>query len=239
MFPSHDQEGGTYVFDWSDSTAQGHPIRFSLTANGTHGGGSEYTTGVVKDDSAYKTTITVASGVATLYYYCQYHSGMGGQINTNTTFGSTNFDGNALSIVQTNATAGFSIFTWTGGSNVQTHTFGHGLGVKPAMVIHKRRGSTSDWSVWHQGIPTPNDNFITLNNQNATSASPSWEQPTTSVLQPYIGSTGDTWVSYVFAEIEGYSKFGSFKGNGSSDGTFVFTGFRPAWILIKSSSHGS
>ena len=87
------QEGGTYVFDWSDSSAQAHPIRFSLTSGGTHNSGSEYTTGVVKDDSAYKTTITVPSGVSTLYYYCQYHSGMGGQVNTNTEHGQTNFDG--------------------------------------------------------------------------------------------------------------------------------------------------
>ena len=91
------QEGGTYVFDWSDDgtngavSAQGHPIRFSTTSNGTWGGGSEYTTGVVKDNSAYKTTITVASGAPTLYYYCQNHSGMGGQANTNTTHGSSNF----------------------------------------------------------------------------------------------------------------------------------------------------
>tara|TARA_Y100000004_G_scaffold81783_1_gene91770 strand:- start:148 stop:858 length:711 start_codon:yes stop_codon:yes gene_type:complete len=161
---------------------------------------------------------------------------MGGSISTNSTFGSTNFDGNELSIVQTNATAGFSILTWTGGSNVQTHTFGHELGVKPAMVIHKRRGSTSDWSVWHQGISSPNDNFITLNNTNATSASPSWEQPTTTVLQPYIGSTGDTWVSYVFAEVEGYSKFGSYTGNTSADGVFIYTGFRPSFFLWKSAT---
>ena len=108
------QEGGTYTFDWSDSTAQGHPIRFSTTSDGTHGGGSEYTTGVVKDDSAYKTTITVASSAPTLYYYCANHSGMGGQINTNTAHGSTNFDGSILSVSNANTTAGFSIVTYTG-----------------------------------------------------------------------------------------------------------------------------
>jgi len=73
-------EGQTYVFNWSAAT--GHPLRFSTTSDGTHGGGSEYTTGVVKDDSAYTTTITVAASAPTLYYYCQYHSGMGGQLNT-------------------------------------------------------------------------------------------------------------------------------------------------------------
>jgi len=73
-------EGQTYVFNWSAATS--HPLRFSTTSDGTHGGGSEYTTGVVKDDSAYTTTITVAASAPTLYYYCQNHPNMGGQLNT-------------------------------------------------------------------------------------------------------------------------------------------------------------
>ena len=73
-------EGQTYVFNWSAATS--HPLRFSTTSDGTHGGGSEYTTGVVKDDSAYTTQITVAASAPTLYYYCQNHPNMGGQINT-------------------------------------------------------------------------------------------------------------------------------------------------------------
>jgi len=75
-------EGNTYVFDWSAATS--HPVRFSTTSGGTHSGGSEYTIGVTKDDSSYKTTIVVAVGAPTLYYYCQYHGGMGGQANTPT-----------------------------------------------------------------------------------------------------------------------------------------------------------
>tara|TARA_B100000424_G_C22936558_1_gene498333 strand:- start:2 stop:892 length:891 start_codon:yes stop_codon:yes gene_type:complete len=79
-------EGGTYRFDQSDSSNSTHPLRFSTTANGTHGGGSEYTTGVTTNgtpgSSGAYTQITVASGAPTLYYYCTNHSGMGGQANT-------------------------------------------------------------------------------------------------------------------------------------------------------------
>ena len=73
-------EGNTYIFNWSAATT--HPVRFSTTSDGTHGGGTEYTIGVVEDDPGYKTTITVAVGAPTLYYYCQNHPNMGGQINT-------------------------------------------------------------------------------------------------------------------------------------------------------------
>ena len=79
-------ENGTYKFDQSDNTNNGHPLKLSTTSNGTHGGGSEYTTGVTYNGTpgqagAY-TQIVVANNAPTLYYYCQYHSGMGGQANT-------------------------------------------------------------------------------------------------------------------------------------------------------------
>ncbi len=232
------QEGGTYVFDWSDSTAQGHPIRFSTTSDGTHGGGSEYTTGVVKDDSAYKTTITVAGSAPTLYYYCQNHSGMGGQVNTNTTHGSTNFDGSLLSVSQTNETAGFSIVLWNGEGDSEA-TVGHGLGAVPKVIIPKNRDATGNWHMYHAGIDAsaPEDYGILLNANNARSDDAGFHNDTAPTSSVFTVGTynnfNNNYVAYCFAEIKGYSKFGSFDGTSSADGSFVNLGFRPKMIIWK------
>ena len=119
------QSGGTYTFDQSDSTVASHPMKFSTTSDGTHGGGSSYNTGVTyKLDGSTVTESAYVSGFAsattrqiilnvqnttTLYYYCHNHSGMGGQADQNATFGQTNFDGTILSRSSENTTSGFSI----------------------------------------------------------------------------------------------------------------------------------
>ena len=127
-------EGGTYIFNYPSA----HPLKFSTTADGTHGGGSEYTTGVTHNTST-QVTIVVAASAPTLYYYCGSHSGMGGQVNTNSTLGSSNFDGTIQVKLKVNATAGFSIGTYSGNGSAGA-TIGHGLGVKPdAIIIKKKR----------------------------------------------------------------------------------------------------
>ena len=231
------QEGGTYVFDWSDSTAQGHPIRFSTTSDGTHGGGSEYTTGVVKDDSAYKTTITVASSAPTLYYYCSNHSGMGGQVNTNTEHGQTNFDGSNLSVVQTNSTAGFSIVKRVGTGSAGA-TYGHGLGSEPDVIINKGR-NTNEWYSYFKSI-SAGTHWISLESTGAkVDDANMWNDTNATSTIFTVGNSGGSngssvnYIAYCFNEVKGYSKFGKFRGNANADGAFIYTGFKPAWLMIK------
>jgi hypothetical protein len=151
---------------------------------------------------------------------------------------SSNSDGSITSTVQANTTAGFSIVTYTGtGSNA---TVGHGLGATPKAYIVKNRTDAADWFVYHGSLGTPVNEYVQLNSTNAVgSNSGTWNSnPTSSVFG--LGSTfgalngsSKNYVAYVFAEKQGYSKIGSYTGNGNDDGPFVYTGFKPAWLLIK------
>ena len=234
-------EGGTYIFNYPS----GHPFRFSTTADGTHGGGSEYTTGVTHNSST-QVTIVVAASAPTLYYYCSSHSGMGGQVNTNSTLGSSNFDGAIQSVVKTNTTSGFSITTYTGtGSST---TVGHGLGVKPDCIIIKRKDSADNWMFYHKGVNTgvdPEDYYLELNSNGTQIDSTVMLNDTaptsTSVTigsDNSVNGSSATYIMYCFSEIASYSKVGSYQANGSSDGPFIQTNFRPSWILIKNISLG-
>ena len=154
----------------------------------------------------------------------------------------TNTSGTISSQVSANPTAGFSIVTYTGtGANA---TVGHGLGVAPSMVIVKSISTVTSWSVYHQSIGAGNE--LILNSTAASAAAVnSWNStaPTSSVFS--VGTAGSTntsprtYVAYCFAAVAGYSAFGSYTGNGSADGPFVYLGFRPRFILIKASSNST
>jgi hypothetical protein len=132
------------------------------------------------------------------------------------------------------------VVTYTGtGANA---TVGHGIGIAPSMIIIKNRSTSSyDWMVYHTSIG--NTQYLRLNQTDAAATSSSAfnnTSPTSTVFSLGNGSLGNqstyTYVAYCFAEVAGYSKFGSYTGNGSTDGVFVYFGFRPAYVMIKASN---
>jgi hypothetical protein len=150
----------------------------------------------------------------------------------------SNTAGSITSTVSANTTSGFSIVSWTGtGANA---TVGHGLGVAPKMIIIKDRSNTRNWQVYHAGYG--NTGSGQLNLTNAFSADGMFQNttPTSSVFSVgtsvNVNASGANIIAYCFAEVKGYSKFEKYTGNGSTDGTFIYTGFKPAFVLSKSSS---
>jgi hypothetical protein len=155
----------------------------------------------------------------------------------------TNTQGSITSQVRANASAGFSVVTYTG-NDTSGASFGHGLGVAPHMVIVKTRGVVAGWMVWHRSASASNDHFLILNQTSAVSTNSAYFQGVSSTTVTVGGSdntnssTSPGLVAYCFASVAGYSAFGSYTGNGSADGPFVYTGFRPRYVLLKCSSAG-
>jgi len=155
----------------------------------------------------------------------------------------SNTDGTITSTVQANQDAGFSIITYTGNGTQSGQTVGHGLGAVPKMIISKDRNNTSNvtsWRVYHEGIG--NTKYLELQSAAAQSTYNDWDNttPTSSVYS--VGGAGGytatntnlaSYLAYVFADVQGYSKFGKYVGNGSADGPFVYTGFKPAFLIMK------
>jgi hypothetical protein len=151
--------------------------------------------------------------------------------------GVANTAGTISSTVSANTTSGFSIVTYTG-NGTSGATVGHGLGSVPKMIIVKNRNSTNQWLVYH--VSNGATKYMILETSGAVgTASTLWNDttPTTSLFT--VGSSSSvngsalTYVAYCFAEIKGFSKFGTYTGNGSANGTFVYTGFKPAFVMIK------
>ena len=154
--------------------------------------------------------------------------------------GSANTDGSINSTVSVNTTAGFSIVQYTGtGSNA---TVGHGLGVAPACVIIKCMNDTQNWRVYHRGMDAtaPEDFALILNNtttRDNDNTAFNDTAPTSTTFSigtsATINQNGNIMIAYCFAEKKGFSKFGSYTGNGSTNGPFIYTGFRPAFVIQR------
>ena len=172
--------------------------------------------------------------------------GTRGEVNTNnSTFaswnwkangaGSSNTDGTITSTVSANTTAGFSIVSYTGTGAAAT--VGHGLGATPKMIIVKNRDSAENWGVWHTTIGA--NEYLGLNQTGAKATNTAiWNNtlPTSSVFS--VGNNARTgtsadFIAYCFAEKKGYSKMGTYTGNGNANGPFCYTGFKPAFVIGK------
>jgi hypothetical protein len=151
---------------------------------------------------------------------------------------SSNTDGSITSSVSANTKAGFSIVGFTSASS-GNFTVGHGLGVTPEVIIQKERGSTGSWHVWHESVTTNTSQYLKLETTGGVaSVSNVWgaSVPNSTTFGLGVGVSVDannTQIAYCFHSVRGYSKFGSYTGTGSTDGVFVFTGFRPALLIVK------
>jgi hypothetical protein len=220
----HDSVRGAYKYLRSNGTnaeadTSGDPATYTLTAFNSDGFsvGPDGGAGVINNNAAGATT------------YVAWTWDAGSSTVTNT-------QGSITSQVRANASAGFSVVTFTGTGVAAT--VGHGLNVQPYLIIAKNRNTTNDWPVWHNSLSAAN-NYLLLNGTSgqATSSQIYNGAPTSSVVNVGDGSiingSGNSTVMYCFAPVAGYSSFGSYTGNGSTDGPFVYTGFRPRYLLLK------
>ena len=162
--------------------------------------------------------------------------------------GVTNTDGSITSTVSANTTSGFSVVSYTGTG--ATATVGHGLGQKPDWIVIKRRDSASNWLTAHVGAGVTGDTisgydesfmlYLDATNAKINNTTEAFALGDSSVFAistaAIINASGGNYIAYCFSGVEGFSKFGSYVGNGSADGPFVYCGFRPAWVLVKSAS---
>ena len=227
-----------WIWDKRRSDTSVHALFDSVRGFGASGkvlysntNGAEADNGLI--DSVSSTGFTIkasADNTGTLVDWCWKANGSG----------SSNTDGSETTSVSANTTAGFSIVSYTGtGAN---DTFGHGLGVKPSMIITKSRDTDGlDWRTYHASLGATK--YVILNLTTAETTESNFmnnTEPTTSVFTLGTGTTpnksGDNYIAYCFAEKQGYSKFGSYTGNGNVDGTFIYLGFKPVFCMFRNTT---
>jgi hypothetical protein len=210
-----DSVRGTTAYLSSNTTTTETTLAQSLTAFGA-------------DGFSLGTDTTLVNANANSYVAWQWKAGGAAVSNT---------QGTITSQVSANTTAGFSVVTYTGtGANA---TVGHGLGVAPKMVICRPRNAVGSWPIYHAALSSASQAVFLNLTDNAAGYPSAWNStaPTSSVFSigtlAAVNTNTQTQVAYCFAEIAGFSKFGSYTGNGSADGPFVFCGFRPRFVMIK------
>ena len=246
--------GGLAVSQIENSTFQPDFVWIKGRSGATEHVLTDATRGVTKELSSNDTGAeeTVAEGLTT-FGSAGFTVGSDGSYNTNTATyaawqwkagtgaGSSNTDGSInTTTTSVNTAAGISISTYSGDGNTGA-TVGHGLGVKPAVVIIKPSNAADNWIV-----SDPSGDFankLKLNDLEAASSAANFVNAASSTTFTFgsdinVNGSGRTFVAYCFAEIDGFSKFGVYTGNGSADGAFVWCGFKPAWILIKCTNNG-
>ena len=232
-----------FVWLKNRSAGWGHLLQNSVSgatnemqSNGTGAEVNQFEYGYVA--SFNSNGFTVTNGVTDDYFtnnsgeaYVAWQWKAGGTAVTNTA-------GSISSQVSANTTSGFSVVTYSGNSTSGA-TVGHGLGVAPKMVILKRRNGVEAWPVYHSGMPSA-AYYMRLNSTNEQDTAASFMNntaPSSTVFTlgngGFSNTSGSTYVAYCWAEIDGFSKFGNYTGNGSTDGPFIYTGFRPRFIMIK------
>jgi len=226
-------------FFWCKSTSNGENHTLIDAVRGVGNGLTSNTNAVQYsgtnfgsfDSDGFTWSGNLGSGNENGQTYVSWNWKAGGGQGSSNTAGSIN-----TTYTSVNTTAGFSVSQYTGtGSNA---TIGHGLGVAPSMVITKQLGQSRDWAVYYRAMGA--GNYMNLNSSGGeTGSSTHWNStdPTTTVFS--VGTSDQTnksagvYVAYCFAEIKGYSKASVYVGNGNADGPFVYTGFKPAWIMWK------
>lgn len=202
--------GVDYVLTTNSTNAQSNLATFVNSFN---------TNGFTMGTGNYASTNTVVGW--------QWKAG-GGTTNTNTS-------GTITSTTSVNQAAGFSVVSYTG-NGVAGATIGHGLGATPSMVITKSRSSSQIWIVYHQAVGK--SNYLELDSTAAQASASNWiDTSPTLITQNTTGASvnanGTTYIAYCWAQVPGFSSFGSYTGNGSANGPFIYTGFKPAYVMIK------
>ena len=241
-------KGRNYANDWTsyDSTLgfgsngdeENGALYPSITA--AEGGGNTHSSyGYLKSfdtDGFTGESGSIGAAGRAVWGYASQALALGWKANGGTT--SSNSDGSITSTVQANTDAGFSIVQYTGTGSAAT--VGHGLGVKPDVLICRNTTTSVDWAVFHPGL-TDNGYVLALNTKDAQADSGTnrWNEtdPTTTVFSVGSGQqtnqSSNEIICYAFASKQGFSKFGTFKGNGAVDGSFVYTGFNPRMVILK------